>query len=64
VTSPTRFARGVASDAGVLIAGGHRGRLAADDPEDCEQSDYADSDSEKIKVFSIHKAGRALQHRR
>jgi hypothetical protein len=42
----------------VLSASGHRGRLAADDPEDSEQSDYANSDGEKIKVFSIHKAAR------
>jgi hypothetical protein len=41
----------------VLSASGHRGRLAADDPEDSEQSDYANSDGEKIKVFSIHKPG-------
>jgi len=48
----------------VFGAGCHRRRLAADDPEDCEQSDYADGDSEEIKVFSIHKTGRVLQRRR
>jgi len=35
-----------------------RGRLATDHPEDGEKGDYADGDSEKIKVFSIHKAAR------
>ena len=64
VTSPTRFARSVASDAGVFGASCHRRRLAADDPEDCKQGDYAGSDGEKVKVFSIHKAGRVLQRRR
>jgi hypothetical protein len=64
VASPARFARGVASYAGVLSAGSHRGRLAADDPKDSEQRDYASSNGEKIEVFSIHKAGRALQLRR
>jgi hypothetical protein len=32
--------------------------LATDHPEDSEKSDYSDGDSEKIKVFSIHKAAR------
>jgi hypothetical protein len=32
------------------------GRLSADHPKECEKGDYADSDSQKIKVFSIHKA--------
>jgi hypothetical protein len=35
-----------------------RGRLATDHPEDSKKSDYTDGDSEKIKVFSIHKAAR------
>jgi hypothetical protein len=47
----------------VLGTGSHRGRLAADDPEDSEQSDNASGDGEKIKVFSIHKARRAFRHR-
>jgi hypothetical protein len=32
--------------------------LATDHPEDCEKGDYANGDSEKIKVFSIHKPAR------
>jgi hypothetical protein len=47
----------------VFISSSHRRRLAADDPKDGEQSDYANGDGEKIKVFSIHKAERASQHR-
>ena len=43
----------------MFISSSHRRRLAADDPEDGEQSDYANGDGEKIKVFSIHKAERA-----
>jgi hypothetical protein len=42
----------------VLGSRRQRGRLATDHPEDSEKSDYANRDSEKIKVFSIHKAAR------
>jgi len=55
VTTPTSLARRFVADAGVLGAGGHSGWLAADDPEEGEEGDYANSDRQKIKVFSIHK---------
>jgi hypothetical protein len=62
VTTPTSFARGAAIDTCVLRTSGHCGGLAADNPEESEQRDYANSDRQKIKVFSIHKPG-GLLHR-
>ena len=62
VASITSFAVGVASDAGMFRACGHRRRSAADDPENGEQRDYPDSDRQEIKVFPIHK--RAAMARR
>jgi hypothetical protein len=59
VTTPTSLASSSASYSGVFGSGGHRGRLTADDPEDGEQGDYANSDGEKIEVFPIHKVGHA-----
>ena len=56
VTPPTSLAGCFVVNAGVLDARGHCGRLAAYDPEEGKQSEYADSDREKIEVFSIHKA--------
>jgi hypothetical protein len=44
----------------MLGASRHRGWLAADYPEESKQGDYANSDRQKIKVFSIHKAGRTV----
>jgi hypothetical protein len=54
VTTPTSLARRFVADAGVLWAGGHCGWLAAYDPEEGKQGDYANSDRQKINVFSIH----------
>jgi hypothetical protein len=42
----------------VLDSRRQRRRLATDHPEDSEKGDYADCDSDEIKVFSIHKAAR------
>ena len=56
VTPPASLAGCLIVYAGVLDARGHCGRLAAYDPKECEEGDYADSDREKIEVFSIHKA--------
>jgi hypothetical protein len=44
----------------VFCTSSHGRGLAADDPEESEQGEYANSDREKIKVFSIHKAGRTV----
>lgn len=55
VTTPTSLPRSFVAYAGVLRARGHCRRLAADDPEESEKGDYANSDREKINVFSIHK---------
>ena len=60
VTAPTSFPRSCATYACVFCTGSHGRRLAADDPEESEQGEYANSDREKIKVFSIHKAGRTV----
>ena len=60
VASPAGLSRGLLSYPRVLGARGHPGWLATDDPEDSEQRDNANSDRQKIKVFPIHKAGRAL----
>jgi hypothetical protein len=38
----------------VFGTGGHCRRLAADDPEESKKRDYANSDRQKINVFSIH----------
>jgi hypothetical protein len=62
VATPTSLARSAAIYAGVLRTSGHCRGLAADDPEESEQGDYANSDRQKIKVFSIHKPG-GLSHR-
>jgi len=61
VTTPTGLSRSAAIYAGVLRTSGHCRGLAADDPEESEQRDYANSDRQKIKVFSIHKPG-GLSH--
>ena len=56
VATPTGVPRCLIGDAGVLGAGIHCWRLAADDPEESEKGDNAYSDREKINVFSIHKS--------
>jgi len=63
VTPPASLARRFGSQAGVFGTSGHRWRLAAYDPEEGKQSEYADSDREEVKVFSIHKAGRTVAPR-
>jgi len=55
VAAVTSFALGVAGYSGVFGAGGHRMRLAADDPENGEQREDPDSDRQKVKVFPVHK---------
>ena len=63
VTTPTSLTRGFDAYAGVLGAGRHGGRLAADDPEESEEGYYANSDRQKINVFSIHKPKRTGRRR-
>ena len=63
VATPTSLTRRFGVDTGMLWAGGHCGRLAANDPEESEQGNYANSDRQKVEVFSIHKAERTLAPR-
>ena len=56
VTTPTRLPRRFIADAGMFGARGHRGWLTTYDPEEGKQGDYANSNRQKINVFSIHKS--------
>jgi hypothetical protein len=63
MTTPTSLSGCFVGNAGVLDARGHGRRLAAYDPEESKQSDYADCDREEIDVLSIHKAERTVAPR-
>ena len=63
VTTPTSLTGCFVVNTGVLDAGGHCRRLAANEPEEGKQCENADCDREKIDVFSIHKAERTVAPR-
>ena len=63
VTTPTGLSRGFVAYAGMFGAHGHCGWLAAYEPEEGKQGNYANSNRQKVNVFSIHKAERMLAPR-
>jgi len=48
MTPPAGFARRLVVQTGVFGTSGHCGWLAADDPKEGEQGEYADSDREEV----------------